>query len=191
MQNRTSEREVFVELILRVESEEGLSLEREQRLILQSDTDIGTRINDALVGDGDDTHGIIHCIVTVLGEHNATGHNHHRPSRNIHGVEPDCGSAGCLIFSAERELVLVGELACHHESGVVKLVIDIILGDGGISDFPGEMPAERFSHREYDLAIARLDGKALDIVEKSVGIRFLIGVDTVEMHHLQQGLVCY
>ena len=51
------------------------------------------------------------------------------------------------------------------------------------------MAAKRFGHRKDDFAVGGLDGVALDVVEKSVGIRFLIGVDAVEIHHLKEGLI--
>ena len=63
MQDRTSESEILVELILRVETEERLALHGEHRLILQSDADICARVDYALVRYRHDTHGVIDRIV--------------------------------------------------------------------------------------------------------------------------------
>ncbi len=51
------------------------------------------------------------------------------------------------------------------------------------------MGAERFDDREYHLTGSRYYGIALDKVEKAVGIAFLVGIYTVEIHNLQQRLV--
>ena len=86
---RTSHVEVLAKGIVEVESEQRLSLGAIGGLVFECHAHARSGIDDALVGDGDDTHAVIHGIVAVLGERDTSGSNRHRPTRHIHGVEPD------------------------------------------------------------------------------------------------------
>ena len=189
MHYRTADTEVFVELILRVKAEQSLALEREKRLVFQRDTDICARVDDTLVGDGHDSHGVVDGIIGVLRKHDTAGHHNHRPSRHIHCVETDRGTSRCLILSDKRILVFVGKLLGHDECRVIQLTIDILRRDRRISDLTCKMLSERLGDGENDLTVGRLHSVAFDIVEEAVGIGFLVGVYPVEIHDLKQRLV--
>ena len=189
MQQCTADIEVLVDLILQVESKKRLALHGEHRLVLKRDTDVLTRVDDALVGDSDDTHGIVNGIVGVLGQTHAASHNHNRTAGNVQCIEPYLRARRRHILAFEDEFVFVGELSGHNNSGVVQLLIDITLGDGRVTYLLGEVAAERFRDRKNNLAGRCQNSIAFDIVEEAVGIALLIAVDTVEIHHLKKALV--
>ena len=178
--------EILVEGILHIEAQECLALGGEERLVLKCHGYALTRVDDALVGDGDDTHRIIDGIVGVLGQAHAAGHHHYRAAGHVHGVEAYLRAGGCLIGAGEDKLVLVGKLAGDYQRGVVQLFVDIFLRQHGVVDFPLQVAAERLCHGEDNLAVGGIDGVPLDEVEESVGVALLVGVDAVEVHHLQQ-----
>ena len=150
--DRSSEAQIFVKLILRVESEQSLALHAEHRLVFKSDADIGPGVDYALVGDGNNTHRIVDRIVAVFCQGDTSGCDDYRTTGNIHRVQSDCRASRRHIFSDERELVFVGKLPCDHKSRVVKLSVNVIFGDGFVADLFSQMLPERLSHREYDLA---------------------------------------
>ena len=51
-----------------------------------------SRIDNRLVGDSDDAHGIVDGIVGVFGKGNATGGDDYRTARHVHGVETYLGA---------------------------------------------------------------------------------------------------
>ncbi len=51
------------------------------------------------------------------------------------------------------------------------------------------MASERLHDRKYDFTRSRQDGISFDIVEKAVGVRFLVRVETVEIHDLEERFV--
>ncbi len=189
IENRSPKGEILVEFILRVQTEQRLPLHAEERLVFESHADVGAGVYDALVGDGHDTHAVVYGIIAVFRQLHAPGSHHDRTTRHVHGSEPDCGPSRCLIFSGKREFVFISKLARHDERGIIKLLEDVLGSESRVPYFLFEMAAKRFGHRKDDFAVGGLDGVAIDVVEKSVGIRFLIGVDAVEIHHLKEGLI--
>ena len=110
---RTAYVKVFVESVIKVETEQGFALHAVERLIFERHADVRARIDDALVCDCDDTHVVVDGIVAVFGEGNATGGNDNRPARHIHGIKANLRARRGLIFAFEDEFVLVLELLCY------------------------------------------------------------------------------
>ena len=50
------------------------------------------------------------------------------------------------------------------------------------------MCTEWLDDREYDFAVATADGISLNVVKSTVDIGFLVGIQSVQVHHLQQWL---
>ena len=115
MQYGGADVEIFVELVLQVESEQCLALGGEKALVLECHADVLARVDNALVGDCDYAHGVVNGVVGVFRKPYASGHYHHGAAWNIHGVEPYLRACRSLVFAREHEFVLVGVLACHHE----------------------------------------------------------------------------
>ena len=181
--------EIFIKLILQVESEEGFSLCREHALVLERDADVLSRIDNALIGDCDYAHCIVDGIVGIFGELYASGHDNDRAAGHIHGVESDLRTCRSLIFARKNEFVLVGILTRYDKCGVVKFLIDIFLRDNRVSYHRGQMRAERFDDRKYKFAGGRIDSVAVDEIEEAVGIALFVGVNAVKVHHLKERLV--
>ncbi len=63
MKQSPSDCQIVIETIAQVEPEQGFALCREHRLVLEGDVDRLSRVDDALVDDGDDSHRIVNGIV--------------------------------------------------------------------------------------------------------------------------------
>ena len=87
MEQRTAYVKVFVELILQIQAEKGLTLCGEHRLVFEAYTDILPGVDNRLVGDCDYTHGIVHGIVGILCKLYTSRGHYYRTSRHIHGIE--------------------------------------------------------------------------------------------------------
>ena len=109
----------------------------------------------------------------------------YRSSRHIHGIEADNIARRCLILTLEHKLVLVLELPCHCECRVVQLFVDILVGQHIVIHLLAQMCTEGFYHGEYDLSVSAVDGISLDKVKSSVDVGFVVGIQAVEVHHLQ------
>jgi valyl-tRNA synthetase len=78
-------------------------------------------------------------------------------------------------------------LAGNDFCAVVKFVVAVFVGQGVAAQLLTQPVAERLYYREDDTARRSLDGVAFDEVELTIGIGLLIVVQTVEVHHLQDG----
>jgi hypothetical protein len=165
-----SDVEIFIELVLQVEAEQCLALHREERLVFERHRDILTRVYDALVGDGHDTHRIIYRIVGVLCQPDAAGRDHYRAAGHIHRVKTYLRPRRCLILAVHHKFVLVGKLAGNYKRRVIKLFVDILRRYGRIAYLLLQMRAKRLHYRKYDFALRRLDCVTLDEVKETVGI---------------------
>ena len=115
MHHGGSDVEILVELIVQVESKQGLALSAIGRLVLKRHTDVCSGIDNALVDYSYDAHVIVNCIVAVFGQGDAAGSNHHRTTRHVHGIEANLRTARCLILTFEDEFILVLKLSCYRE----------------------------------------------------------------------------
>ena len=180
-----SDVEIFIELVVEVETEERFALSAEHRLVFHRHIDACSGIDDALVEDSYDTHVVIHRVVAVFGEGYTSGSYHHRASRHIHGVEPDLRAARSLIFAREHIFVLVLHLSSHGESGVIEFLEHKLVGDGRVVDFLLKPFAKRLYNRENHLAVRRNYRVAFDEVEITVATCLVVLVEAVEVHNLQ------
>ncbi len=126
--------EVFVEGVVEVKAQQGLALSAECGLVFERHADAGAGVDDALVGDGDRTHAVVHGVVAVFGKGDAAGGDHHRAARHIHGVEPDHVARRGLILALEHKLVFILILPRHGERGVVQFLIHIVGGHGVVAN---------------------------------------------------------
>ena len=142
--------EIFIERIVQVQTQQCLALHAEGRLVFKRHTNVGSCINQALVGDGHRSHVVIHSIVAVLSQwHTACGHNH-RPARHIHRIQLNGIARRRLILTLKHKLVLVLILASHGQRRVIEFGIHIVLGDVLVSNGIGKETAKRLYHREDD-----------------------------------------
>ena len=149
--HRTTDVEILVKGVVQIQSQQRLALHIECRLILKRYTDVGTGIDNALVGDSDCTHGIVHGVVTVLGQgHTSSGHDN-RTTCHIGGVKSDDTTRTRLILTSKYKLVFITELLRDSQSRVIEFSIDIVLGYVRIVEFGIEVFTKGFSHREYHL----------------------------------------
>ena len=113
MHNSRADMEILVDGIIQVQSQECLALHAEGGLILQRNTDVGTSVNNALVGDGHSTHGVVNLVVSVLGQrHTASSHNN-RTTGDIGGIKFDDTTRTGLVLARQHKLVLIAELLSH------------------------------------------------------------------------------
>ena len=74
--DRGTDVEVLVECVIQIQAQQCFALHAEGGLVLERYTDVGTGIDDTLVGDGHGTHRVVHGVVAVLGKRHTTGsHN--------------------------------------------------------------------------------------------------------------------
>ncbi len=128
MQQCGTEVQLLVELVLKVKSEQSLTLGGEHGLVLKSYAYALAGVDYALVGYGYYAHGIVDGVVGIFCKGHTSGSDNHRTSGHIHGIQPDLRAGRCLIFACEHKFVFVGKLSCHYERGVVKFLVDILFG---------------------------------------------------------------
>ena len=181
----TSEYEVLGELVVPVQSEEGLALHGVGVVALHVCFNLLSGVDEALVEDGDHAHGVVHAVVHVLCERDSSGGDDDASWSDLCGSEDDFCAVGSFVSSGELELVLLGNLLGHGLGGVVECVEAVLVGDGVVAYPLPEVVAEGFCHGEDDASLA--DGVALDVVELSVGVGAVVVVQAVEVHGAQQG----
>ena len=67
-------------------------------------------------------------------------------------------------------------------------MIHIFVGKPVVADFLAQVVAEWLYNRENHLSGRCNDGVALDEVEASIGVILAVGIDIVEVHHLNERL---
>ena len=122
----TANLEVLGEVVLPVEAEHALALQAIVVVGLQRDIDVGTRIDDALVEDGDFASGVVDGIVAALRKTYATSRHNDRTLRHIGGTQRDDVSRRALELTHQQELVLVSHLQGCRTGGIVKFVEGIL-----------------------------------------------------------------
>ena len=180
--------EVLGEVVGPVHAEHGLALHVEHGVALHRHVHRGAGIEDALVDDGHRTHGVVDGVVAVLGERDATGGDLHRAARHVVGAQLDDIAARAGMLAREEELVLLGYLLGNGLGGVVELLKHILVRHGIVAYGLAQVGTEGLYHGEDDAARRGLHGVTLDVVVEAVGVGVLLGVETVEVHHLQEGL---
>ena len=53
------------------------------------------------------------------------------------------------------------------------------------------MRAERFDNREINFTVRRINGISLDVIESSIGIRLVVRIEAVEIHHPDERRAAY
>ena len=185
---RTAQLEVLGEVVGPVHAEHGLALHIKYGVALHRHVHRSARIEDALVDDGHRTHGVVHGVVAVLGERDATGGDLHRAARHIVGTQLDDIAARAGMLAPEEELVLLGYLLGDGLGGVVELLEHVLVGHPVVAYHATQVLAEGLDDGEDDAARRGLHGVALDVVVEAVGVGILLGVEAVEVHELEESL---
>ena len=129
---------------------------------------------------------IVHAVVSPFGKRHTASCYLHRAGGDSCASNLDFAATAGFVFARQREFVFLGNLFCHGLGGVVEFVVAILVGKGIITHLLSQPVAERLHHGEDDTTCLCLDGVTLDVVEPAVGVCFLVVVQTVEVHHLQQ-----
>ncbi len=167
-------------------AKKALALHGESGLILQLDIDIGARLKNGLIENGNRTHGVIHGVVYILDKRSSSGGNRNTSAGDIHGVEPYLAAAGTLVLTRKVELILLGVLLCRDERGIVEFLIDILVGYDVAAYLLAQVRTERLQYGEDNASVGGIDRQPLYIVELAVGVRILLLVESVEVHHPEQ-----
>ena len=107
MHDRSSDDQVFGELVLQVRPEKALSLHGEGTLVLQFDIDIRTALEDRSVQDRHSSHRIVHGVVDVLDERRTAGRYGHTSARDIHRAQTDLTAVRTFVFTGQVEFILL------------------------------------------------------------------------------------
>ena len=174
---RPTESEVLAHVVLQVESYERFALHAVVVVAFKVHAHVRTCVDDALVDDGHHAHGVIHRVVLVLHQRYPAGRDGHGALWHVHGSEADFGTVVSLVLSGEQEFVLFRYLLGHGLGGVVQCVETILLGQGLIVQIFTQVASERFGHGEIDAPF--VDGVSLHVVELSVGVRTVVGIQAV------------
>ena len=174
---RPTEREVLAHVVLQVESYERFALHAVVVVAFKVHAHVRTCVDDALVDDGHHAHGVIHRVVLVLHQRYPAGRDGHGALWHVHGSEADFGTVVSLVLSGEQEFVLFRYLLGHGLGGVVQCVETILFGQGFIVQIFTQVASERFGHGEIDAPF--VDGVSLHVVELSVGVRTVVGIQAV------------
>ena len=183
----TSDVEVLGEVVFPVQAQHGLAHQRVVFLAFEADAHVGSSIENALVDDGDGTVTIVNRVVAALCEGDTSCSDHYRMLRNVGTAQVYHASIGGLVFTCQREFVLLGNLASRGLGRVVEGVITIFVSQSFAAQFLSQPVAERLDYREDDAATAGLYGIAFDEVKLAVWVCLLVIVQTVQIHHFQQG----
>ena len=183
---RTTDVEVLGEVIIPVHTQHRLAHEGEGVMVFQADTDIGACIDNALVDDPDNTGGVVHTIVGAFHQGHTTCRHHHR-TRGGTRTDIDFTAVGGLVFTCQREFVLLCYLLGDSLGGVIELVVAVLVGQVFITEFLAQPVTERLCNGEDDMTCLGDDGIAFDEVEPAVRIGLLVVIQSVEVEHLQQG----
>ena len=162
---------------MQVESYERFALHAVVVVAFEVHAHVRAGIDDALVDDGHHAHRVVHRIVRVFRQRHASRRYGHGALRHVHGAEADFGTVVSLVLSGEQEFVLFRYLFGHGLGGVVQCVETIFLGQGFIIQVLAQVASERFGHGEVDASF--IDGVSFHIVELSVRIRTVVGIQTV------------
>ena len=120
--DRTADNKVPVEFILKVRSEQRLTLHRERSLVLQFDIDIRTGLQNRGVENGHSTHGVVHSIVHVLNKRRTARRHRHTSARHVHRAQTDLAAVRAFVLTRQMELVLFAQLLRHNKRGIIQLL---------------------------------------------------------------------
>ena len=180
--------EVLVHLVVEVEAEHRLALHAVGVVALHRSVDGGAGVENALIDDGHTAHVVVHRVVLVLHEGDAAGGHHHGAGGNIGDAEINLSGSRSGVASHEHELVLLGQLLGCYACGVVERPVGVepdgVLADAFLTHEGLQLVGEGLLHREVDAAF--LHGVALNVVEASVGLVFVVLVQAVETEGAQQ-----
>ena len=122
MHDGTANDEVFAELIFEVCAEERLALHGESGLVFKFNIHIGTRFENRSIEDGDRSHGVVHGVVHILDECSTAGCDGDRTAWHIHRTKAYLAAVRSFVFTGEVEFILLAQLLCNDESGVVEFL---------------------------------------------------------------------
>ena len=183
----TADDEVLVHLIVGVEAYEGLALHAVCVVALYRGADGCAGIYDTLVYDGDTTIVVVHDVVSILHQCDATCRDHNRTRRNVVCPKVYLVGGRTLVLSGKQELVLLCHLFGGSLGGVVEFLEHILVCHSLASTCLNplaQMLAERFCHGEDDAALVH--GVSVDEVKLSVGVGLVVGIQTVQVHGTEQ-----
>jgi len=185
--------ELFREVVLPVQPEHRFPLHAIVGIAFQRHADGCAGIDDTLVQDGNLACRIVDAIVGALGQHHSSRRYHDRALRHV--VCPQRNDIGrrALILPHEHKLIFLGYLLCCRLGGVVKF-LKSILGSRGrcnarLLHLELERRAERFGRGEEHTPAAY--GISVDIVEAPVCMHFIIIVQAVAAHQVDEHSVLY
>ena len=187
MHDRSTDHEVFVELVLQVGSEERFALERERALVLQFDIHVGTGLQDGGVKNSDRSHGVVDGVVDVLDEGRTASGDGDRAAGYVHRAQTNLAAVRTFVFSGEVEFVLLANLLSDYKCGVVQFLVAIFADQARVIAQRGsQVFAEGLEYREDDLTTGRVYGEAFQEVESSVRVGVVLRVQAVEVHHADE-----
>ena len=148
--NRTTNSEIFVELIFQMCAEQRLALHREQGLIFQLDIYIRTRLQYRLIKNGHSSHRVIHRVIHILHQCCTTCCNDHTSARNIHCIQSYLIASRTLVFTRQGKLILLCVFLCAYQGRVIQLLEHIFRCHYGVRYLSCQVTTEWLQHREYN-----------------------------------------
>ena len=183
--------EILIESVIQIQAEHALVVHSEIGLVFKGDINRSTRIEHALIDDGNRTHTIVDGVVHVFGQGDAAGRHLHGALGHIHRVQLNLGAGTRLVTTFQVVLVLGGILLRQRTCSAVQCIEGIAFGSGGVGQYGAQVLAERFNGGEINLTIVGVDGTSLrgrivDEVENTIRNRVLLLVQSIQPHQLDQ-----
>ena len=122
MHDSSADDEVFAELIFEVCAEERLALHGESGLVFKFNIHIGTRFEDRGIENSYCSHGVVHGVIDILDECSTAGGDGDRTAWHIHRTKAYLAAVRSFVFTCEVEFILLAQLLCNDESGVVEFL---------------------------------------------------------------------
>ena len=182
----TANRQIFVELILHVCSEQRLTLHGEQCLILQLHIHVRSRLQYGLVQYGYCSHGVVHGVVHVLYQRSATRSYHHTSAWHVHRVQANLIACWAFVFTHQRKLILLRVFLCAHQCWVIQLLEHILLRQTRIAYLFCQVATKWLQHGEDNPTRRGQCRVSFHIVKPTVRRSVVARIQSIQSHHANQ-----
>ena len=191
MLQRTTQLQVFAEIVLPIDAEHRLSFLRKVGVALQRNVNVCPRIDNTLVQNSHLTSRVVNRVIGILGQPNAASRHHNRPLRHVVGSQGDDVGRRTPELSHQHILVFLGDLLGYGLGRIVQLGESIPLGFLLIHAFAHQIAMDirpkRFCHGEEHTAIAHRI--TLHKVKITVAMRLVVVIQSVGTQQSYDGLV--
>ena len=189
----TTHLEVLGEIILPVHTKHGLASLSIIRITFQGYIDRGTRIDDALIENGNLTRIVIYRIVCTLCQGNTTSSYNDRTLWYVIGIQRDDAGRRAFKLTHHQILIFLSYLSGYGLGTVIQFGKGIFLccirSHSVLDQIITHITSERFYFRNKHTTIR--NGIAFYIVIISVAMRLVVVIKSVSTKHTNDWRILY